>query len=122
MRYRAMPLLGRQILWAKDLAYVLLLTVVVLPLSLWTGLTFGLAALAIGHIPSVGLRLPQLRWRFTGGRVIYGVPQMVAGIALASGEQQLGPSFLLLSAAAYLISLYFCGRWWDRHPLHWKQE
>jgi hypothetical protein len=113
-RYRLLPLRGWQILLAKDIAFLGVLFVLVLPLGPSPGMTFGLAALAIGHIPSVALRLPQQRWRFSSGRVAYGVAQGLAGFALGFGAWQAGVGFLLFTAAAWLLSLYFCGRSWDR--------
>ena len=111
-RYRVMPLRGVRILWAKDIALLGILVMLVLPLDLRAGLTFGLAALAVGHIPSVLLNLPQTRWRFAGGRLIFGVVQVLIATALANG------GFLAIAAAGWLLSLYLCGRWWDRHPVH----
>jgi hypothetical protein len=81
-RYRLLPLCGWQILLAKDAALLAILTLLVLPLNLPAGLTFLLTALAIGHFPSVSRPLPQLRWRFHGGRMISGVPLAIAGFAL----------------------------------------
>ena len=109
-RYRLLPLAQKQILLAKDIAFLGVLVVLVLPLSLLPGLTFGLTALAIGHFPSMHLHLPQQRWRFASGRVIFGALQIVAGIALAFAESQVGPGALLVAAAAYAASLYFAPR------------
>lgn len=109
-RYGLLPLARRQILLAKDIAFLGVLVVLVLPLSLLPGLTFGLVALAIGHFPSVRLHLPQQRWRFASGRVIFGAAQIVVGIALAFAEYQTGPGILLVAAAAYAASLYFAPR------------
>ncbi len=111
-RYRIMPLTGVRVLWAKDVSLLAILSVLVLPLDLRAGLTFGFAVLAVGHIPSVLLRLPQRRWRFTSGRVIFSVVQVMPATALANA------GLLLPAAAGWLLSLYLCGRWWDRQPLH----
>jgi hypothetical protein len=105
-RYRLLPLRGWQILLAKDIAFLGVLLVLVLPLSPWPGLTFGLAALAIGHFPSVGLWRPQMRWRFSSGRLVFGAAQVVSGIALGLAEYQRGAGFLLFSAAACILSLW----------------
>jgi len=83
-RYGLLPLQRWEILAAKDLAYVIVLLVLVAPVHLATGLTFGLTALAIGHIPSTRLRLPQQRWRFTSGHLVYGAAQSVLGTMLAN--------------------------------------
>jgi hypothetical protein len=114
MRYRMLPLAGWEILLAKDLAYLGLLFVLVLPLAPAPGITFGLAALAIGHFPSVFLPAAQQRWRFTGSRVLPGVIQAVVALALGFGEAQRGWPYLALSAAAFLVSLWLHARYWDR--------
>lgn len=113
-RYRLLPLRGWQILLAKDVAFLGILLVLVLPLSLRAGLTFGLAAVAIGRYPSLALHLPQQRWRFASGDLRFGVPQIVAGTGLGFAESQNGPWFLMIAALAYVISLYYGGRYWDR--------
>ena len=109
-RYRLLPLPGWRILLAKDIAFLGLLLVLTVPLDAVAGITFGLAALAIGHWPSVTSRLPLKRWRFTGGRVKYGVAQVVCGTALVSVPRQYGFLCLLVASAAYLCSLYACGK------------
>jgi hypothetical protein len=113
-RYRLLPLRGWQILGAKDAAYLLLLLILGLPLSPLPGLTFGLTALAIGHFPSVLLRLPQRRWRFTGGRAWLGVAQMLIGFTLGFAESQTGIVYFLAAAAGCASSTVWCGRIWDR--------
>jgi hypothetical protein len=113
-RYRLLPLRGWQILLAKDAALLGILLILVLPLSPLPGLTFGLAALAIGHFPSVLLRLPQRRWRFTGGRVLFGAAQILIGFTLGYAEDHAGILYLTAAAAAWLCSTAWCGRCWDR--------
>jgi hypothetical protein len=107
-RYRLLPMRGWQILWSKGGAWLVLLAILIAPLSLPSGLAFGLTALAIGHYPSTQLRLPLVRGRFAGGRVIFGVAQMVLGAMLGFGAAHRGPLFLLLAAAFYGASLYLC--------------
>jgi hypothetical protein len=77
---------------AKDLAYLLVLIPLIAPLSLTSGLAFGLTALAIGRLPSVKARIPQQRWRFTHGRLVYGVAQMILGAMLASAVAHAWPA------------------------------
>ena len=113
-RYRLLPLRGWQILAAKDIAFLAILFVLVLPLSPGPGLTFGLVALAVGHFPSVGSHRPQRRWRFSSGRLVFGVVQVVGGAMLGGAESQQGPWFLLAAAAACGLSLWRCGRTWER--------
>jgi hypothetical protein len=115
-RYRLLPLRGWQILLAKDAAILGVLLLLVLPLSVLPGLTFGLTALAAGHFPSVWRRLPQRRWRFLGGRMISGVPQavlsLVLGLAAGRGVLWCAP----LAGVLWLLSLLACGRLWERQP------
>lgn len=112
-RYRLLPLRGWQILAAKDAAYLAILLVLVLPLSPEPGLTFGLTALAIGHFPSVALRLPQQRWRFTGGRAWLGAAQMLIGFTFAYAEAHSGIVYLLVAAAGCAVSVAWCGWRWE---------
>ena len=114
MRYRMLPLAGWEILLAKDLAFLAVLFVLVVPLHPAAGMTFGLAALAIGHFPSLCLPAAQQRWRFTGSRLLPGVVQGLVALALGFGEFQRGWIFLALSAILFLLSLWFFGRYWDR--------
>jgi hypothetical protein len=113
-RYRLLPLRGWEILLAKDAAYLAILLVLVLPLSPLAGLTFGVAALAIGHHPSVFAHLPQHRWRFTDGRVVVGVIQVVVGVTLGFAAQQRGVLVLLLTLLVWCASLAWYGRCWER--------
>jgi hypothetical protein len=115
IRYRLLPLRGWQILLAKDLAYFSILTVLVLPLDLGVGLTFGLAAVAIGRYPSLRLRSTQKPWRFVSGELRFGVAQIIAGTALGLANSRIGWWFFAGAAAAYVGSLAFGGWWWDHH-------
>jgi hypothetical protein len=90
-RYRLLPLGGWEILLAKDIAFLAVLFVPLLPLDPAPGMTFGLAALALGHHSSVLLEVPQQRWRFTGGLVVF-----------------------VLAAVGYFVSLRYYGRRWER--------
>jgi hypothetical protein len=103
-RYRLLPVRGWRIVLAKDAAFLGVLLIAILPLSIPRGLTFGLTALALGRYPAMRLRLPLERWRFTSGRVLWGVLQGIAGIALP----------LFVAAPLYLVSLWWAGREWDR--------
>jgi len=113
-RYGLLPLRGWQILLAKDIAFLGVLFVLVLPLAIGPGLTFGLAALAIGHFSSMRLHLPIERWRFTSGRLAIGVAQVVAGIALGFAEYHRGAAFLVFAAGAWAISLAVSPYWAPR--------
>ena len=113
-RYRLFPLRGWQILLAKDLAFLVLLGVLVLPLDLVSGLFAGIAALTIGHHRSVLKIVPQARWRFTSGTLF---PDGVFQIAVIFGAgNNLRDHLLWLPAlclAGWLASLFFYGRQWD---------
>ena len=114
MRYRMLPLAGWEILLAKDLAFLGILLLLVLPLAPAPGMTFGLAALAIGHYPSLRIPAVQQRWRFTGSRLFPGVVQALVALALGFGEFQRGWIFFAISTAFYGLSLWVGGRYWDR--------
>ncbi|MEO8025995.1 MAG: hypothetical protein ABI823_05960 [Bryobacteraceae bacterium] len=113
-RYRLLPLRGWQILLAKDVAFLVLLIVLVVPLSPLPGITFGLAALAFGHHSSVFLRIPQRRWRFAGGRLLpVGALQAIGGISLGFAESNFGPIVLVWTLLGFGASLFWYGRCWD---------
>jgi len=114
-RCHLLPLGGWEILLAKDIAFLGVLFALLLPLDPAPGMTFGLAALALGHHSSVLLDLPQQRWRFTGGRLLpVGALQAVGGMALGFLEHQGGIVVLAAAAVAYLVSLHYYGRLWER--------
>jgi hypothetical protein len=110
-RYRLLPLRGWEILLAKDIAFLAVLGVLLLPLDPGPGMTFGLAALALGHHSSVLLELPQQRWRFTGGRLWpVGAVQALSGMARGFLEYEHGLVVLVAAAVGYLGSLFYYGR------------
>ncbi|HEX4231943.1 MAG TPA: hypothetical protein VHZ07_24970 [Bryobacteraceae bacterium] len=114
IRYRLLPLRGWQILLSKDLAFLIVLTILVLPLNPVAGITSGLAMLAIGHHISVRERLPQKRWRFTGGQLIpAGFLQTLGGSALGFAAYQRGFLYIAIAVVAWAGSLYLYGRAWD---------
>jgi len=107
-RYRVLPLRGWRIVLAKDAAFLGVLLLAVLPLSVLHGMAFGLAALALGHYPSLRVQLPQQRWRFTSGRVLWGVLQILVGAILGLNAA------IGIAAGLYALSLWWAGREWDR--------
>ncbi len=117
-RYRLLPLPGWKILLAKDIAFLAILVLLILPLDLFAGVTFGLTALAVGHHSSVLLPVRQKRWRFMGSRLFPGVVQALGGTILGFAEFQRGPGFLVAAGALYAFSLFFYGRCWDRSEPH----
>jgi hypothetical protein len=113
-RYHLMPVSGWEILLAKDMAFLAILLVLLLPLDPWPGMTFGLVALAFGHHSSVLVGLPQQRWRFASGNLPFGAMQTVAGMVVGFVEHQRGFWVLALAAMGYLASVYYYGRRWER--------
>jgi hypothetical protein len=103
-RYRLLPIRGWRIVLAKDAAFLGVLLFAVLPLDIPRSIAFGLTALALGRYPAMRLRLGEQRWRFTSGRVLWGVLQSAAGIGTP----------LPIAAALYTVSLWWAGRDWDR--------
>jgi hypothetical protein len=105
-RYALLPLEGRQILLAKDAAFLTVVLVLTLPVHAAAGLTFACTALVVGRYPALTSRLPAERWRFTSGRIFWGALQMVLGAAAVFSMRLCWP----LVAVAYLVSLYWGGR------------
>ncbi len=115
MRYRLLPLRGWEILLAKDIAYLAVLFVLVLPLAPLPGLTAGLAGLAIGHHASVRTPSPQKRWRFTGGTFFpIGIVQVFAGTALGIAAHRQGLLYFAIALVSFAVSLFCYGIVWDR--------
>jgi hypothetical protein len=114
-RYHLLPLRGWEILMAKDVAFLALLLVLIAPLSIGPGLTFGLAALALGHHSSLYQRIVLKSWRFAGGRLLpVGAIQAVGGFGLGFAEIQFGATVLVPVAALWVLSVYFYGRCWEK--------
>ncbi|MGC9946771.1 MAG: hypothetical protein ABSF64_10425 [Bryobacteraceae bacterium] len=112
-RYRLMPVNGWEILLAKDIAFLAILFVLLLPLDPWPGMTFGLVALAFGHHSSVLLGLEQQRWRFASGALPFGAMQTAAGLVVGFVEHQQGLWVLALAGMGYAASVYYYGRRWE---------
>lgn len=113
-RYRLLPMRGWQLLLAKDAAYLVVLTLLILPLGVLPGLAFGLMALAVGRYASLTSTGMQLRWRFVGGDLPVGVLQVIAGVAAAFASLRFGLLALGGCVAVYLISLIVGGRIWEK--------
>jgi hypothetical protein len=114
-RYRLMPIRGWQVLLAKDVAFLMVAIPLVLPLRPLAGLGAASVALAIGHHTSVLQPIAQQRWRFTSGVVVpNGLVQAFFLVSAGVTVDRQGPQFLILCGAAYLGSLWYYGRVWEK--------
>jgi hypothetical protein len=113
-RYRQLPIRGWQILLAKDLAFLLMVGLLVWPLDLLSGLFGGVAALTVGHHNSVFKPVSQGRWRFTSGALFpHGVLQTIALFSVGNVVRTEGLPFASACLAAWIGSLVFYGWKWD---------
>lgn len=112
-RYRLMPLRGWQLVFAKDLALLGTLLVMVVLLDAGAGMTFGFTAAATGRYAALRLHAPQQRWRFTRGDVRFGILQLIAGLFIAVAYIRIGWWFFAVAAVAYAVSVVVGGWWWE---------
>ena len=111
---RLLPVRGWEVLFAKDIAFLGILFLLVLPLAPLPGMVSGMAALAIDHHSSVFLRLPLQRWRFAGGRLLpVGALQAIAVVAFGSAAQSSPARMLAITSAGFVLSVYFYGKRWE---------
>ena len=114
-RYRQMPIRGWAILLGKDLAFLLLLVLLVWPLDLISGFFGGVAALAVGHHNSVMKPVAQERWRFTTGALFpHGFLQTVALFAVGNEVRAEGLWLAGLCLLTWVGSVAVYGGMWDR--------
>ena len=113
-RYRLLPLAGWRILLAKDLAYLVVLALLTLPLALLPGMACGLVVIAVGRYPSLRQKAPQQPWRFTAGDPRFGVAQIVLGALIAMATVRVSHWYAGCAAAAYVLSLPAGNFWWRR--------
>ena len=106
-----LPLTGRDVLLARDLAWLLVLLVLTVPYG-WFGVAAGgCLALAVGHRTALGPPIEQTRWQFASGQLAPTGLFQIFGIALAiSTTQQFGPAVLPVAAAIWWASLEWFGR------------
>ena len=110
-RYRLLPLRGWEVLAAKDVAFLAIAIPLTLPLAPLAGLAAALAALAMGHAPSVNRPRPQSRWRFsTGAGVMSGLLHALFMTMAASSVYLSSPLYLLPAIALWAASTWFYGR------------
>jgi hypothetical protein len=114
-RYRLMPIRGWQVLLAKDLAFLLVLMVLVLGLKPLSGLGSGLVLLAMGHRASVLERYRQARWCFVVGARSWMSPlQVVLMVTAGTLAFRLTALTLLPCLGLYLASLFYYGAQLER--------
>lgn len=115
VRYRLMPLSGWRILLAKDVAFLVVLIPLVLPLAPLAGMAAGLAALAFGHQPSIMLAQPQARWRFVAGASLtHALLQTMLLFGMGTLTFRQSSLFVVLSAGLWVGSLFAFGWQYDR--------
>ncbi|MEO8098587.1 MAG: hypothetical protein ABI811_12865 [Acidobacteriota bacterium] len=114
-RYLQMPIRGWRILLAKDLAFLAMVALVVVPLDFAAGVIGAMAALALGHHQSVMKQVAQVPWRFTAGALFpVGVIQTIALFAVGNSVRSVGWPIVAGCVAAWMISLWAYGWVWDR--------
>ncbi len=110
-RYRLLPMQGWRILLAKDLAFIVYLMILAAPAAPWVALAGGLAALAVGHIPSVCRIQSHRRWTFASGASVGWNLFQVVGIFAAGILVGRGSAWLVLGCVfVWGVSLMACGR------------
>ncbi len=110
-RYHLLPVHGWQLLAAKDAAFLLIVVVLTLPLSPLAGLAGALAALAVGHQPSVEEQRPQTRWRFsTGANIGNGIVQVFLLVLSGVTAVRTTPLIVIPCAIACAASAWWYGR------------
>ncbi|MGA8761351.1 MAG: hypothetical protein WB562_00525 [Candidatus Sulfotelmatobacter sp.] len=114
LRYRLLPIAGWKLLVTQDMTFLIPLAVMVSLLSLRTGVSFGLVALAVGRYPSLRQRANQRRWRFVGGDPRFGVAQVLLGGFAGIGAARSGLWVLAVAFAIYLVSIFWGEMLWKR--------
>ena len=110
-RYQLMPIPGWRILAEKDLAFLIVIVLLALPLSPTAGLAAGLAALTIGHAASVLERREQTRWRFSSGASFgNGITQVLALMGAGVTAYRISLWILIPCALACAGSTWWFGR------------
>ncbi|WLT31653.1 hypothetical protein [Geothrix sp. PMB-07] len=114
-RYALLPIKGWQILAAKDVAFLMLLLLLTLPLNLLSGLAAGLVLLGFGHAPSVLDPQAQPPWRFlSGARGWSGFLQVLVMFGAGTAVFRAAPWVILPCAVGYAVSLLYFGAQLDR--------
>lgn len=115
VRYQLMPLRGWQILLAKDLPLLAIAVVFTSALAPLPALAGMLAALAVGHHPSVVTPRQQKRWRFAAGASLEtSILQIVMMLGAGTVVHRVDERLIAVAATAWAISLSFYGYVLDR--------
>jgi hypothetical protein len=106
-----LPLTGRDVLLARDLAWFLVLLVLAVPYG-WFGVAAGgFLVLAVGHRTVLVPPIEQTRWQFASGQLApTGLFQILGVVVAVSTTQQFGPVVLPVAAAIWWASLEWFGR------------
>ncbi|MBS1858581.1 MAG: hypothetical protein JST11_24645 [Acidobacteria bacterium] len=114
-RYRLLPARGWQLLLAKDVAFLMALAPLALPLAPVAAMGGALMALAVGHAPAIHHPREQTRWRFSmGGALGNGIVQMIAIAMTVSTIFSMSVLFLAPAAAIWAASVWWYGRELER--------
>lgn len=111
LRYRLLPLRGWMLLFARDVAFLVVSAVLTLALSPLGGLASAMVALTTGRACSVKKRRAQKAWRFlTSPSFAASVVQMALMFVATAATMYRGPICLVPCGAAYLWSTFHFGR------------
>jgi hypothetical protein len=116
VRNRLFPIRGWQILAAKGAGFLAVIVILTLPLAPLSGLAAGLAALAIGHAPSVRRPQAQVRWRFSAGAFGNGFVQVFCMTFAGVAASRSTPLVLIPCVVGYAASLWWFGRMLEKTP------
>ncbi len=107
-----LPLSGRDVLLARDLALFIPLLILTAPHNPLGAASAGFLALAAGHRTILTPPTEQTRWQFAAGQLVpTGLFQIFAVILAVSTTNQYGPLVTLATAAIWWASL----EWYGRH-------
>lgn len=113
-RYRLLPLRGWQVLMAKDVAFLVVVLVLMLPLDPLSGMGGAMVCLAMGHAPAVADPREQSRWRFsTGVSLGYSFIQVAAMAAAWGAIGFTSGWYFAPCAGAWILSTIWYGRQWE---------
>ncbi|WP_321476985.1 hypothetical protein [uncultured Paludibaculum sp.] len=106
-----LPLSGRDVLLARDLAWFVPLLFLTAPYGWHRTAAAGFVALIAGHRTILAPPTEQTRWQFAAGQLIpTGLFQIFAVILATSTAHQFGPVVTLISGGVWWASLEWFGR------------